>query len=97
VIKSRPSRSHKGIGNREQGRGFWSNTQSRIGMSAKKPGFYGKFIVLTNGLDEETRFLDCGLTELYGNISKFVRDRITYLNHIYPRKTAVLCAYQVGH
>jgi hypothetical protein len=23
-------------------------------MSANKPGFYGKFIILTNGLDEET-------------------------------------------
>jgi hypothetical protein len=23
----------------------------------KKPGFYGKFIILTNGLYEETRFL----------------------------------------
>jgi hypothetical protein len=30
---------------------------SLIGMSAKKPGFYGKFIILTNGLDEETGFL----------------------------------------
>jgi hypothetical protein len=26
-------------------------------MSAKKPGFYGKFIILTNGLYEETGFL----------------------------------------
>jgi hypothetical protein len=24
---------------------------------AKKPGFYGKFIILANGLDEETGFL----------------------------------------
>jgi hypothetical protein len=26
-------------------------------MSAKKPDFYGKLIILTNGLDEETGFL----------------------------------------
>jgi hypothetical protein len=26
-------------------------------MRAKKPGFYGKFIILTNGIYEETGFL----------------------------------------
>jgi hypothetical protein len=28
-----------------------------IGMSAKKPGFYRKFIILSNGVYEETGFL----------------------------------------
>jgi hypothetical protein len=28
-----------------------------IGMSAHIPGFYGKFIILTNGIYEETGFL----------------------------------------
>jgi hypothetical protein len=31
---------------------------AQIGMSANKPGFYGKFIILTNGVYKETGFLD---------------------------------------
>jgi hypothetical protein len=39
--------------------GFWiaKRWKLKITTGAKKPGFYGKFIILTNGVDEKTGFL----------------------------------------
>jgi hypothetical protein len=34
-----------------------TNARNPVRTYAKKPGFYGKFIILTNGLYEETGFL----------------------------------------